>query len=114
MIRTFVPGGSVCLVGVLPHLLTAPARSVYSYLLLLLLPFGVLGGEDCTSFAKTVLIERRLPKPLIPIERSMNIDIKNTKKHFPTQSLTRTLDSQSLDFPPAAAAAARAHLPCGR
>ena len=37
MIRTFVPGGSVCLVGVLPHLLTAPARSVYSYLLLLLL-----------------------------------------------------------------------------
>ena len=37
MIRTFVPGGSVCLVGVLPHLLTAPARSVYSYLLLLLI-----------------------------------------------------------------------------
>ena len=37
MIWTFVPGGSVCLVGVLPHLLTAPARSVYSYLLLLLL-----------------------------------------------------------------------------
>ena len=26
----------MCLVGVLPHLLTAPARSVYSYLLLLL------------------------------------------------------------------------------
>ena len=45
MIRTFVPGGSVCLVGVLPHLLTAPARSVYSYLLLLLRPYIV----SCTG-----------------------------------------------------------------
>ena len=45
MIRTFVPGGSVCLVGVLPHLLTAPARSVYSYLLLLLLDSGESSGS---------------------------------------------------------------------
>ena len=105
MIWTFVPGGSVCLVGVLPHLLTAPARSVYSYLLLLLLPFGVLGGEDCTSFAKTVLIERRLPKPLIPIERSMNMYIKIPKKNSSSipNPHTRLAEFRS-DFPPAAAA----------
>ena len=29
MTCTLVPGGSVCLVGVLPHHLTAPARSVF-------------------------------------------------------------------------------------